>query len=171
MSSGNEHGSASGDSDANLSRERRDYAWKWFDYHAKQRVSMFNFFLIASGLLATAYVNTLCKGEELLGVAIAISILGTVIALVFVFLDCRNARLVYLAEDVLRRLEREQLFRGFRGLNEKLDEVKGGIVYRDAVETPGCWGKHKCLLKAVEVVVALNFLVGAVYAIVRYFDP
>ena len=23
-----------------------EYAWRWFDLHAKQRVSMFNFFLL-----------------------------------------------------------------------------------------------------------------------------
>ncbi len=172
MSSENERGAASEDSDTSLRHERLDYAWKWFDYHAKQRVSMFNFFLIASGLFATAYVDALCKDKEVLGAAL--SFLGMLIALVFVVLDCRNARLVYLGEDILRRLERDELFVGFSGLNGKLKEVSKGILYRDSVETEQCrqcWKKHQFLLKFVEILVAISFLVGCIYALHVYFDP
>jgi len=34
-----------------------DYAWKWFEYHAKQRISMFNYFLIVSGILVPFPIN------------------------------------------------------------------------------------------------------------------
>jgi len=166
MSSENHRGTASEDSDTNLSHERLDYAWKWFDYHARQRVSMFNFFLIASGLLATAYVNALKDGQDDLGAVL--SFLGALIAVVFVVLDCRNAMLIHLGEDVLRRIERDELFVGFSGLNEKLKEVSKGILYRDAVETGRCWHcwkKHKFLLKLVEILVAISFLAGGAHAL------
>jgi hypothetical protein len=172
MSSENQRGTASEDSDTNLLHERLDYAWKWFDYHAKQRVSMFNFFLIASGLLATAYVNALKDGQNVLGAVV--SFLGGLIALGFVVLDWRNATLVYLGENVLRRLEKGYLFVDFSGLDEKLKEVGKGILYRDTHESRRCWRrwqKHTYCLKFIEILVALGFLAGGVYALVGHFDP
>jgi hypothetical protein len=173
MSSENQHATTSEDSHTNLPQERLDYAWKWFDYHARQRVSMFNFFLIASGLLATAYVSALSEDNEVL--AAVLSFIGAMIAFGFVVLDCRNATLVYLGEDVLPRLERDYLFKGFKGLKEVLTEADAeGILYRDATETRKWWqrcSKHRCCLKFIEVLVAIGFLVGGVYAIVRCFDP
>lgn len=35
-----------------LFKLRIDYAWKWFDLHAKQRMTLFNYFLIIAGILA-----------------------------------------------------------------------------------------------------------------------
>jgi len=169
MSSENQHGPVSEGSGTNLSHERLDYAWKWFDYHAKQRVSMFNFFLIASGLLATAYANALSRDEEVLGAVL--SFLGALIALAFVVLDCRNATLVYLGEDVLRRLERDSFFVGFKGLTERLEETDTeGILYRDTIKTQKRWQgrtKHKYWLKVVEMLVAISFVVGGIYALLR----
>lgn len=131
MCSENQHTQGKADFSHDADAQRLDYAWKWFEYHAKQRVSMFNFFLVASGLFATAYVQALCAGEESL--AIGISLLGVLIVVAFVGLDCRNAALAYLGEDVLRRLERDEFFADdFKGLNERLKEVEGGILYRDA---------------------------------------
>ncbi len=173
MSSENQRETASEDLRPKMLHERLDYAWKWFDYHAKQRVSMFNFFLIASGLFATAYVNALKEGENVLGAVL--SFLGAIIAAAFVVLDLRNATLVYLGEDVLRRLEREDLFAGFSGLTEELKEAPyEGIIYRDAIEGRTCckcWTRHKYWLRLVEALVAIGFALGGVYALVKHFDP
>lgn len=39
-------------------RLRLDYAWNWFDLHAKQRMTLFYYFLIIAGILANALVAT-----------------------------------------------------------------------------------------------------------------
>jgi hypothetical protein len=40
--------------DDDLQKLRADYAWKWFDLHAKQRMTLFNYFLIIAGIFANA---------------------------------------------------------------------------------------------------------------------
>ena len=42
-------------SDRELLDLKLDCAWRWFSLHTKQRVTMFSFFLVASGILANAY--------------------------------------------------------------------------------------------------------------------
>src|SRR6266542_2175460 len=93
-----------------------DYAWKWFDLHAKQRITMFNYFLVVTGILANAYVNVLNEGSALL--AAGIGALGCLTSVVFIFFDRRNRTLVHLAEEVLRHIEKRELFKC-----EKLDEA------------------------------------------------
>jgi len=169
MCSENQREANSRGSECDLSRARVEYAWRWFEYHAKQRISMFNFFLVASGLLATGYVDALKQSNGHLGGVL--SLFGMVIAIVFTRLDQRNARLVYLGEDVLRRLEKESLFHdSFRGLDEQNRETTPGMLSREIDEPfPPCM-KHSGLLPATEYIVALGFLLGTIRAFVFPFD-
>ena len=82
--------------DQELLRLKLDYAWRWFALHAKQRVTMFNYFLVASGILANAY--GLLLREELWGVAIGVAGIGSIVGLVSLGLDVRNRQLVKLGE-------------------------------------------------------------------------
>ena len=38
-----------------LVQTKFEYAWRYFALHARQRVTMFNFFLLGSGVIANAY--------------------------------------------------------------------------------------------------------------------
>jgi hypothetical protein len=80
-----------------------DYAWKWFEYHAAQRLMAFNFFLILAGAALVAYASAVREGAEALG--IAVGGFGAVVALAFLCLDVRNKQLVDLGGDQLERLE------------------------------------------------------------------
>jgi hypothetical protein len=42
-----------------LLTERMKYAWSWFQYHADQRVKVFNFYLVFVGIVAVAYSTAL----------------------------------------------------------------------------------------------------------------
>src|SRR4051812_17959205 len=87
-----------------------DYAWKWFSFHADQRVKMFNFMLIVFGIFAAGVVNALDKAA-LPRVALAgLCFFGTFLAWAFTRLDRRNRDLVWLGEDVLMELERKVIF-------------------------------------------------------------
>ena len=68
-----------------MDNDRLDYAWKWFEYHAKQRISMFNYFLIASGILAHACMTLIC--EECFVSAMGLATIGTLVSICFVILD------------------------------------------------------------------------------------
>ena len=89
--------------DDDLLKLRFDYAWKWFDYHAKQRITMFYYFLIIIGILASAYVQLLDK--KLYALATGLSIIGFFLSIGFYCLDLRNRQLVRWGEDVLKKLE------------------------------------------------------------------
>ena len=40
----------------NIEEVRFQYAWNWFEFHAKQRTTMFNYFLVSVGIFANAAV-------------------------------------------------------------------------------------------------------------------
>lgn len=82
------------------------YAWRWFEYHAGQRLSVFRFFLVVVAFLCTAYVTAIVRGESNVAAGLAVT-LG-VAAFFFWRLDVRNMRLVKVSEAPLKKLE-EQL--------------------------------------------------------------
>lgn len=82
------------------------YAWDHFAYHAGQRQTVFNFFLLVIGGCIAAWSATI--GESGAEYNYFRSFLGVVLALaslVFWRLDQRNARLVKISEDALKDLE------------------------------------------------------------------
>ena len=82
------------------------YAWDHFAYHAGQRQTVFNFFLLVIGGCVAAWSATI--GESGAEYNYFRSFLGVVLALaslVFWRLDQRNARLVKVSEEALKDLE------------------------------------------------------------------
>lgn len=110
-----------------LTKERLDYAWKWFAYHADQRVKLFNYMFVATGILATGAASALKPGEENFLIAGILSFLGLCLGLSFRQLDKRNSTLVWYGEDVLRQIEREELF---HGQTLHFAREVGGTAYR-----------------------------------------
>ena len=86
---------------------RFELGWRWFALRAKQRVSMFNFFILVAGILANAYV--LLIRENLAVQAAFLALVAAAVSLAFVLLDKRNKQLVDLGEDLLRTLEGGEL--------------------------------------------------------------
>lgn len=145
-----------------------DYAWKWFEYHAKQRISMFNYFLIVSGILANAYVHIL--SSDCFGLAAALAFAGALTGAAFFVLDLRNARLVYLAEDVLRKLEVSVLFpEDLTGLSEEEKQTPRGILFRELREKKGRWTRHKYWLRIIEGLIFVCFVSASIFAF--WLDP
>ena len=86
------------DDPSELQKLQFDFAWKWFAYHADQRVKMFNFMLIVFGIFAAGLVNALDKHVPKPAVVLFAFFAG-ILALVFSLLDRRNRDLVWLGED------------------------------------------------------------------------
>src|SRR5690348_4185358 len=87
-----------------------DYAWKWFSYHADQRVKMFNFMLIVLGIFASAIVSAVGNKELPIGFAAVLCFVAAALALIFPLLDRRNRDLVWLGEELLTHLEKTVIF-------------------------------------------------------------
>ena len=80
-----------------------DYAWAWFEYHAGQRLTGFNFFLILAGASIVAYSNAVKDNAAALGVGVAG--FGVVVAIAFFILDLRNEQLIAVGAANLESLE------------------------------------------------------------------
>ena len=85
-------------------KEARAYAWGYFALHADQRMKLFNFFLIFSGLILGAFpaVKDMAAGEKFVAI---FPLLLVLTAFVFWRLDKRTRRLVKIGEDALRFLD------------------------------------------------------------------
>jgi len=88
-----------------LDKLQFDYAWKWFCFHADQRIKMFNYMLIVFGIIVAGIVNASRNGTHASAIAFLCIVAG-VMSLIFILLDRRNRDLVWLGEDVLMDLER-----------------------------------------------------------------
>jgi hypothetical protein len=88
-----------------------DYAWKWFDFHAKQRTSLFNFYIIVIGASLGAFA-ALTKVPVDKSVLNLVCYFGIGTSIIFLLLDFRNHRLVRYGELNLVYLEKTQIFPG-----------------------------------------------------------
>ena len=105
-----------------LTELRFDYAWKYFESAAKQRMLFLNYFLIAVGILASAYGFAL--KERIYPLAIFVCFFGLVASIGFIFFDIRMLAFVERALKILETLERQELFKdGF--CHAKAQEAQG----------------------------------------------
>jgi hypothetical protein len=120
---------------------RYDYAWKFFDHHAKQRMTMFNFFMIFSGLIFAAYAQLFGKSPPL--VSCVLALFGCAVCLSFICLDRRNEEFVHMAEDMLRSVEKNWLCKEWE---EKIEWPKrrnfwgSKDIRKEGNEGPHCVG-------------------------------
>jgi hypothetical protein len=96
-----------------LFEKRLEYARNFFAHHAKQRMDMFNYFLIFAGFALAAYANVFKDAHY--GTATTLAGFSAFLAIVFIFLDRRNEELVHIAEDTLEALEFDVLFAKYNG--------------------------------------------------------
>ena len=88
---------------SNIEYEKlRNYAWNYFQYHASQRLTTFNFYIIISTLVATGYFLAL-RFFPILSVVFGILII--LFSFVFWKLDRRNKQLIRNSENALKYIE------------------------------------------------------------------
>ncbi len=85
--------------------ERLDIAWKYFELCAKQRLSLFNFFVVFSGLLTTGYITAITDSRIPLWLPMSLGILQVLTSYIFYALDVRNKNLTKHAEEAIKEIE------------------------------------------------------------------
>jgi hypothetical protein len=78
-----------------------DHAWRYFALHTQQRISVFNFFIILSGILSTGIGAGFQAGKSMAPVVVILGALLALFSFVFYRLDERGSELVKLAEAAL----------------------------------------------------------------------
>ena len=82
-----------------------DHAWRHFDFHAKQRLSLFNFCIIWAGLIIAAWSQAMTGATPRPAVGVILGLILLVSSVVFWRMDQRNAFLTKMAEEVLDEAE------------------------------------------------------------------
>ncbi|MBO0356019.1 hypothetical protein J0656_18520 [Muricauda ruestringensis] len=95
-------------SDETKLKMKMDYAWNWFKLHAEQRMKLFNYFLITTGILFTAFIQSV--HYEIWSLALFVCVMGIFESIAYIVFDWRNRKLISYAADVLHKIEDDYLF-------------------------------------------------------------
>lgn len=120
-----------------------DYAWGWFQYHASQRLTAFNFFLVIVGFLLVGYAQAILNHWAAFGVGLGV--IGMCISIGFLALDVRNGELVNLGRDALKKLE---------------PTIGASLCAVDARPLVS----HRFWLRGIITVIGVGFVLGAIWA-------
>ena len=145
--------------DQKLENVQLDYAWKWFVYHAEQRVKLFNFMLVVFGALTAALLSAINYGVPY-ELDLILCIISVILALAFIFLDRRNGYLVWLGENVLKNVETNFLFVGTQdGILRNKDKSDSSCTIWSMI-----WnGKHRFWMPATAFCFGIVFFVFGLY--------
>jgi hypothetical protein len=91
--------------DANV-QQSMDHAWRYFELHAQQRMSVFNFYLAISGAVAAGGGVCLQQGGKFVFVASILGVFLSSISFIFWKLDQRVSAMIKRSEIALSALEK-----------------------------------------------------------------
>lgn len=74
-----------------LFEKRMDYGWNFFDFHAKQRMTCFNFFLIFVGFVLNAYATFFKDRNFLLAGGMAFTAAGLSLLFIFSIVETKSS--------------------------------------------------------------------------------
>lgn len=152
---------------------KREHTWDYFQFHAQQRLTTFNFFMILSSLLIGGMVTTFQKEFRVPALGAGVGVLLMLMSFVFWKLDARNKVLIKNAEDGLRDLEAQSV--GSAGSLEA--PPKYAVFLQDAAYVTRAkqrrsrlfWKNHFSFsdcFNAVYASVAITGLLGALAAVI-----
>ncbi|MER9299983.1 hypothetical protein NKI38_26315 [Mesorhizobium sp. M0621] len=136
-----------------------DRAWRYFELHAGQRMMMFNFFVVLSGLI-TAGVGTTMQGPPRLAIlGILLGLLLMLLSFVFWKLDQRAAFLVKHSEAASVEIERQLLPPAARLFSSEPASFRATTAGR-SVSAPWTFGR------SLRIAFAGMALIGAAAAVI-----
>ena len=91
-----------------------EHAWRYFELHSTQRLTVFNFFVVFSSLIAAGLGSVVSGKAAASGFGIPLGLLLCLLALVFWKLDQRNSFLIKRAEQALSLAEARSMEPAYR---------------------------------------------------------
>jgi hypothetical protein len=85
--------------------EMLEHAWRYFDLHAGQRISLFNFSLVVEGTMGAGLAACLLGSALLNASGVALGALMGFVSFIFWKLDQRTSFLIKHAEDAMGQIE------------------------------------------------------------------
>jgi hypothetical protein len=141
------------------SKDELDHAWRYFELHAGQRMSMFHYFLIVFGLAAAGLAGCLRASGALTLVGAVLSLVLVVISYTFYKLDQRTAFLIKHVEALMQELENTipgHTIRVFASESESTASARAmrnlwtyGFAFRFVFIVSGCVGMLGAVLALI----------------------
>jgi hypothetical protein len=143
---------------------RFELAWRHFDLHARQRTTMFHFFILLMPFLFGGCFF-LFKEREIVGSfpAIVAAGSGALLAFIFSLLDLRNKQLYSVSKESLVLIEEQFLFAPFRPLKVSGADYPGVITTETRRYSGNNLLKHSLLMGGVYWLTVAMFLALAGY--------
>jgi hypothetical protein len=153
-------GSAPPTNDLETLKARLTYAWNVWEFHGRQRMSMFYYFLVIVGILVNGYITAL-KEPNLRHILPEICVLGLILSPIFLVIDWRNRKMLYFADELLRESE------------ERLSKITpsglAGPLSRREKEEGNNWlfkrAKMKYWIWTTYIVIGVGFLIELIRSI------
>jgi hypothetical protein len=86
-------------------KDELDHAWRYFQLHATQRITVFNFYVAASGLVIAGLIYSLRGGEETALYSVIAGIALFLLSFVFSKMDKRVKEMIKSSEKTISRIE------------------------------------------------------------------
>lgn len=143
----------------------RKHAWDYFQLHAAQRLTTFNFYIVISSVVSTAMVASFQKGLRMRHIGLIPGVFLVVLSLVFWRLDERNRTLIGVGERALKYFESQSSLQGEEiaphVANVFLrEEFETGLANRERFSWLRYWSYSKCF-RAIFIFFSLIGAVGA----------
>lgn len=147
-------------SENNPDKELLDHSWRHFEFHAKQRLSLFNFFVVLCGLILAAWATVMTADKPIPLVGVLLSLLLSFFSYVFWRMDQRNADLTKRSERLMGQAEKRMFEKGeCLFCQAEVDEPLGSPLNLLAKH----WS-HGTALRVMFSVIAMLGIAGAVYS-------
>ncbi len=132
------------------------HAWAYFNLHAGQRITIFNYFVVFSGILTTGLAAAIQAPPRLATVGVALGLLLCLLSFLFWQLDRRTSFLIKHAEDAIKLQEPV----GARLMTEEV------VKTANAKKGEGLWTYGK-VFRSIFLVMAIVGLAGAIVSGLR----
>lgn len=88
------------------SEQAVEHAWKYFELHSNQRITLFNYFLFINAGLGTAIGVSIQSSNNFAYIGVFLAFFLSITAFIFWKLDQRTSFLIKQSEEVFKKLER-----------------------------------------------------------------
>ncbi|MBX5159846.1 hypothetical protein HJB89_22425 [Rhizobium sp. NZLR8] len=140
-----------------------NHAWKYFELHANQRMTLFNFFSAFSGLIVAGIGATLQASSKYAFAGAGLGLVLTAVSLIFWKLDQRASFLVKHAEDTHASIE-AFAFKKFRLFTDEPEKYRAASKSGGWLIGPWTYGQSFRLLFSL---MGLSGFLAAGFSILR----
>ncbi|HYL31999.1 MAG TPA: hypothetical protein VEU53_02475 [Stellaceae bacterium] len=134
-----------------------DHAWKWFEFHAAQRMTVFRFYLIMVGALGAGYIASL--KDDHVAIALIIAVFGAIASVLFWRLDQRVSDLIKHGENALSQIENQL------AQSSGISDIK--IIIKTEQKSKWPLNSYRRIFRTIFIMAFCCFLIAAIVPVYR----